>query len=184
MSDSREESALAYHSAQPAGKLTVTPTKPLAAANYTARSNLVGVITNSSAVLGLGTIGSLAAKPVMEGKAVLFKKFSNIDAFDIEVDAADPQAFIDAVANLEPTFGAINLEDIKAPECFVIEKALRERMYILVFHDDQRGTAIVVAAAIKNGLEVAGKQLDEIKLVGTGGGTTRKNALGKLLGRP
>ncbi len=147
MSDSLEESALAYHSARPAGKLTVTATKPLAnqvdlsqayspgvaypcmriakdplaAAMYTARSNLVGVITNGSAVLGLGNIGPLAAKPVMEGKAVLFKKFSNIDAFDIEVDETDPQDFIEAVSRLEPTFGAINLEDIKAPECFVIE---------------------------------------------------------------
>ena len=207
MSDSLEESALAYHSARPAGKLTVSATKPLAnqvdlsqayspgvaypcmrihenpldAARYTARSNLVGVITNGSAVLGLGNIGPLAAKPVMEGKAVLFKKFSNIDAFDIEVDAADPDEFIEAVARLEPTFGAINLEDIKAPECFVIEKALRERMNIPVFHDDQHGTAIVVGAAVKNGLEVAGKDLSEVKLVGTGGGAASLACLNLLV---
>ncbi len=193
MTDSLEESSLRYHSSKPAGKLTVTPTKPLAnqvdlaqayspgvafpclrikenpleAAKYTARGNLVGVITNGSAVLGLGNIGPLAAKPVMEGKAVLFKKFANIDAFDIEVDEKDPQKFVDAVAVLEPTFGAINLEDIKAPECFVIEKALNERTQIPVFHDDQHGTAIVVAAAIKNGLELVGKSLDKIKFVST-----------------
>ena len=152
MTDSLEESSLLYHSMKPAGKLTVTATKPLAnqvdlsqayspgvafpclriekdpleAAKYTARGNLVGVITNGSAVLGLGNIGPLAAKPVMEGKAVLFKKFANIDAFDIEVAEKDPQKFVDAIAMLEPTFGAINLEDIKAPECFFIEKALNE----------------------------------------------------------
>ncbi len=207
MSDSLEEAALAYHSAKPAGKLTVTPTKPLAnqvdlsqayspgvaypclridknpldAAKYTARGNLVGVITNGSAVLGLGNIGPLAAKPVMEGKAVLFKKFANIDAFDIEVDAADPQDFIEAVARLEPTFGAINLEDIKAPECFVIEKALRKRMNIPVFHDDQHGTAIVVAAAIKNGLEVTGKTLANVKVVSTGGGAASLACLNLLV---
>ncbi len=207
MSDSLEQSALAYHSTKPAGKLTVTATKPLAnqvdlsqayspgvaypcshiakdplqAAIYTARANLVGVITNGSAVLGLGNIGPLAAKPVMEGKAVLFKKFSNIDAFDIEVDASDPQDFIEAVSRLEPTFGAINLEDIKAPECFVIEKALREKMNIPVFHDDQHGTAIVVAAAIKNGLEVAGKQLSDVKLVSTGGGAASLACLDLLV---
>jgi len=207
MSDSLEESALAYHSAKPAGKLSVTATKPLAnqvdlsqayspgvaypcwrieedplqAAVYTARGNLVGVVTNGSAVLGLGNIGPLAAKPVMEGKAVLFKKFSNIDAFDIEVDATDPQEFIDAVSRLEPTFGAINLEDIKAPECFVIEKALREKMNIPVFHDDQHGTAIVVAAAIKNGLEVAGKNLADVKLVSTGGGAASLACLDLLV---
>jgi malate dehydrogenase (oxaloacetate-decarboxylating)(NADP+) len=207
MSDSLEESALAYHSTRPAGKLMVTATKPLAnqvdlsqayspgvaypcmrisedalqAATYTARANLVGVITNGSAVLGLGNIGPLAAKPVMEGKAVLFKKFSNIDAFDIEVDASDPQDFIAAVSRLEPTFGAINLEDVKAPECFVIEKALREMMKIPVFHDDQHGTAIVVAAAIKNGLEVAGKNLADVKLVSTGGGAASLSCLDLLL---
>ena len=196
MSDSLEESSLYYHSIKPAGKLSVVATKPLAnqvdlsqayspgvaypclrieknpldAAKYTARGNLVGVITNGSAVLGLGNIGPLAAKPVMEGKAVLFKKFANIDAFDIEVDATDPTRFIDAVSTLEPTFGAINLEDIKAPECFVIEKALSEKMRIPVFHDDQHGTAIVVAAAVKNGLELVDKKLADVKLVSTGGG--------------
>ena len=207
MTDSLEESSLRYHSSKPAGKLTVTPTKPLAnqvdlaqayspgvafpclrikenpleAAKYTARGNLVGVITNGSAVLGLGNIGPLAAKPVMEGKAVLFKKFANIDAFDIEVDEKDPQKFVDAVAVLEPTFGAINLEDIKAPECFVIEKALNEKTQIPVFHDDQHGTAIVVAAAIKNGLELVGKSLDKIKFVSTGGGAASLACLDLLV---
>ena len=207
MSDSLEDGALLYHSSEPAGKLTVTPTKPLAnqvdlaqayspgvaypcleidrdplaAARYTARSNLVGVVTNGSAVLGLGAIGPLAAKPVMEGKAVLFKKFSNIDAFDIEVDAEDPRDFIEAVARLEPTFGAINLEDIKAPDCFVIEKALRERMNIPVFHDDQHGTAIVVAAAIRNGLELVGKKIDDISVVSTGGGAAGLACLDMLV---
>ncbi len=196
MSDSLEHSSLLYHSIKPAGKLAVTPTKPLAnqidlaqayspgvaypcerikadplaVASYTTRSNLVGVITNGSAVLGLGAIGPLAAKPVMEGKAVLFKKFADINAFDIEVNEQDPDRFIEAVATLEPTFGAINLEDIKAPDCFHIERALSERLNIPVFHDDQHGTAIVVAAAIKNGLEVAGKDIAEIRLVSTGGG--------------
>ncbi len=207
MVDSLEESSLLYHSTKPAGKLTITPTKPLAnqvdlsqayspgvaypclriekdplyAASYTARSNLVGVVTNGTAVLGLGNIGPLAAKPVMEGKAVLFKKFANIDAFDIEVDEADPEKFITAVATLEPTFGAINLEDIKAPDCFVIEKALSERLNIPVFHDDQHGTAIVVAAAIRNGLELNGKQLDDIKLVSTGGGAASLACLDLLV---
>ena len=207
MSDSLEDGALLYHSSEPAGKLTVTPTKPLAnqvdlaqayspgvaypcleidkdplaAARYTARSNLVGVVTNGSAVLGLGAIGPLAAKPVMEGKAVLFKKFSNIDAFDIEVDAEDPQDFIEAVARLEPTFGAINLEDIKAPDCFVIEKALRERMKIPVFHDDQHGTAIVVAAAIRNALELVGKKIADIAVVSTGGGAAGLACLDMLV---
>ena len=207
MPDSLEDSALRYHRSKPAGKLTVTPTKPLAnqvdlsqayspgvafpcmrihanpldAAEYTGRGNLVGVVTNGSAVLGLGNIGPLAAKPVMEGKAVLFKKFANIDAFDIEVDETDPDVFIEAVARLEPTFGAINLEDIKAPECFVIEAALSERMNIPVFHDDQHGTAIVVAAAIRNGLEVAGKKLDQVKLVSTGGGAASLSCLNLLV---
>ena len=207
MVDSLEESALLYHSIKPAGKLTVTATKPLAnqvdlsqayspgvaypclrieknpldAALYTARSNLVGVITNGSAVLGLGNIGPLAAKPVMEGKAVLFKKFANIDAFDIEVDESDPEKFVEAVSKLEPTFGAINLEDIKAPDCFVIEKALSEKMNIPVFHDDQHGTAIVVAAALKNALELVGKQLSDVKLVSTGGGAASLACLDLLV---
>ena len=207
MSDSLKESALLYHRTKPAGKLAITATKPLAnqvdlsqayspgvaypclsikddpltAAIYTARSNLVGVITNGTAVLGLGNIGPLAAKPVMEGKAVLFKKFANIDAFDIEIDELDPEKFIETVTRLEPTFGAINLEDIKAPDCFVIERALRERLNIPVFHDDQHGTAIVVAAAIKNGLEVAGKKIGDVKLVSTGGGAASLACLNLLV---
>ena len=207
MSDSLEEGSLNYHSLEPAGKLAVTPTKPLAnqidlaqayspgvafpcerikadpleAARYTTRSNLVGVVTNGSAVLGLGPIGPLAAKPVMEGKAVLFKKFANINAFDIEVNEQDPEKFIEAVATLEPTFGAINLEDIKAPDCFLIEKTLSERLNIPVFHDDQHGTAIVVAAAIRNGLELVGKDIGDIRLVSTGGGAAGLSCLGLLV---
>jgi len=207
MSDSFEDSSLRYHSISPAGKLSITPTKPLAnqidlaqayspgvafpclriaddplaAAVYTARSNLVGVVTNGTAVLGLGDIGPLAAKPVMEGKAVLFKKFANIDAFDLELDEADPHKLIEAVSKLEPTFGAINLEDIKAPDCFIVEAALREKMNIPVFHDDQHGTAIVVAAAIRNGLELIGKKLTDIKLVATGGGAASLSCLDLLV---
>ena len=134
------------------------------------RQNLVGVVTNGSAVLGLGNIGALAAKPVMEGKAVLFNKFAGIGVFDIEADEADPDKLVDIIAALEPTFGAINLEDIKSPECFIVERKLRERMNIPVFHDDQHGTAIVVAAALMNGLRVVGKDMKDIKLVSTGGG--------------
>ena len=137
---------------------------------YTARANLIAVITNGTAVLGLGAIGPLAAKPVMEGKAVLFKKFAGIDCFDLEIDERDPQKLIDIIAALEPTFGAINLEDIKAPECFTIERALRKRMKIPVFHDDQHGTAITVGAAVFNGLKVVGKKIDETKLVASGAG--------------
>jgi malate dehydrogenase (oxaloacetate-decarboxylating)(NADP+) len=137
---------------------------------YTAKGNLVAVITNGTAVLGLGDIGPLAAKPVMEGKAVLFKKFADLDCFDIEVDAKDPQRFIDVVAALEPTFGGINLEDIKAPECFIIEKTLKEKMNIPVFHDDQHGTAIISGAALLNALEITGRRLDEVKVVFCGGG--------------
>ncbi|MDX1480485.1 MAG: NADP-dependent malic enzyme [Woeseiaceae bacterium] len=196
MSNALEEGSLRYHSTEPPGKLSITPTKPLAnqfdlaqayspgvafpcerikndpleAARYTTRSNLVGVVTNGSAVLGLGAIGPLAAKPVMEGKAVLFKKFADINAFDIEINESDPQRFVEAVAALEPTFGAINLEDIKSPDCFLIEKALNERLDIPVFHDDQHGTAIVVAAAVRNGLELSGKKIEDVRLVSTGGG--------------
>src|SRR3954464_4878848 len=196
MADRLREDALDYHRRPVPGKLAVTPTKPLAtqrdlslayspgvaeacleivrdpieAAHLTARSNLVGVVTNGTAVLGLGAIGALASKPVMEGKAVLFKKFAGIDAFDIEVDERDPDKLVDIVAALEPSFGAINLEDIKAPECFVVERALRERMRIPVFHDDQHGTAIIVAAAVRNGLVLQGKRIEEVKLVNTGGG--------------
>ena len=190
------KAALDYHRLPQPGKLAVSPTKrmvsqrdlalayspgvaaaceeiradPQTARDYTARGNLVGVISNGTAVLGLGNIGPLAGKPVMEGKAVLFKKFAGIDVFDIEVDASDPDRFIEVVAALEPTFGAINLEDIKAPECFRIETELRARMGIPVFHDDQHGTAIVAAAAVRNGLEVQGKSLAEVKLVTSGAG--------------
>lgn len=190
------EAALNYHRYPVPGKLEISATKnmvnqrdlalayspgvavackeierdPLQAAELTARSNLVAVITNGTAVLGLGAIGALASKPVMEGKAVLFKKFANVDVFDLELDTTDVDRFCDAVELLEPTFGGINLEDIKAPECFEIEKRLRARMNIPVFHDDQHGTAIVVAAAIRNGLRVAGKELGQIKLVCSGAG--------------
>ncbi len=145
-------------------------TDPSAAFRYTARGNLVGVVTNGTAVLGLGAIGPLAAKPVMEGKAVLFKKFAGIDVFDIEVNELDPDKLIEIIAALEPTFGGINLEDIKAPECFYIERKLRERMKIPVFHDDQHGTAIIVGAAVLNGLSVVGKDIKKVKLVTSGAG--------------
>src|SRR5208337_1575136 len=152
-----------------------------AAVRLTARANLVGVVTNGTAVLGLGNIGPLASKLVMEGKAVLFKKFAGIDVFDIEVAATDPDRFVDAVAALEPTFGAINLEDIKAPECFEIEHKLRERMKIPVMHDDQHGTAIVVAAAILNGLKVVGKDIGEVRLACCGGGAAALACLNLLV---
>jgi malate dehydrogenase (oxaloacetate-decarboxylating)(NADP+) len=196
MADDLDQMALEYHRWPTPGKISVTPTKNLAnqrdlslayspgvaaacneiaadpakAADYTVRGNLVAVITNGTAVLGLGNIGPLASKPVMEGKGVLFKKFADIDVFDIEVDANDPERFIEVVAALEPTFGGINLEDIKAPECFIIEKALRERMNIPVFHDDQHGTAICVAAALYNGLRVVGKDIEKTKIVCSGAG--------------
>ncbi len=203
-----DQQALDYHRKEPAGKLAIAATKPLAtqsdlalayspgvaaaceaiqhdpaqASELTARGNLVGVISNGTAVLGLGAIGPLAAKPVMEGKAVLFKKFAGIDVFDIEVAQTDPDRFIDAVAALEPTFGGINLEDIKAPECFHIEKALKERLKIPVFHDDQHGTAIIVAAAIVNGLRVVGKKIEEVKLVASGAGAAAMACLDLLVG--
>ena len=196
MSDNFKEESLYYHRYPVPGKLAIEPTKPMAnkrdlarayspgvayaceaivedpkeAASLTARGNLVGVITNGTAVLGLGAIGPLASKPVMEGKAVLFKKFANIDVFDIEFDESDPDKLIEHIAALEPTFGGINLEDIKAPECFYIEKQLRERMSIPVFHDDQHGTAIVAAAAVYNGLSIVNKKMEEVKLVASGGG--------------
>jgi malate dehydrogenase (oxaloacetate-decarboxylating)(NADP+) len=196
MDDDFRRAALDYHRLPRPGKLQIEPTKRMASqrdlalayspgvaaaceeivadpANahiYTARGNLVGVISNGTAVLGLGNIGPLAGKPVMEGKAVLFKKFAGIDVFDIEVDAQDPARFIDIVAALEPTFGAINLEDIKAPECFEIEAALRARMRIPVFHDDQHGTAITVAAAVRNALVLQDKRIEEVKLVTSGAG--------------
>jgi malate dehydrogenase (oxaloacetate-decarboxylating)(NADP+) len=207
MAKDLKESAIEYHEAYPPGKLSISPTKPLAtqrdlslayspgvafaceeivndphaAARLTARANLVGVITNGSAVLGLGNIGPLASKPVMEGKAVLFKKFAGIDVFDIEVDAKDPDRFVEAVAALEPTFGAINLEDIKAPECFEIEHKLRERMNIPVMHDDQHGTAIVVAAAILNGLKIVGKDIRNVRLACSGGGAAALACLNLLV---
>jgi malate dehydrogenase (oxaloacetate-decarboxylating)(NADP+) len=196
MDDDFRRAALDYHRLPRPGKLEVVPTKRMvsqrdlalayspgvAAAcdaiaadpdcvdQYTARGNLVAVITNGTAVLGLGDIGPLASKPVMEGKAVLFKKFAGIDVFDIEVDAHDPDRFVEVVAALEPTFGGINLEDIKAPECFAIEAALRKRMNIPVFHDDQHGTAIVCAAAVRNGLVLQGKKLEQVHLVTSGAG--------------
>ncbi|NYT44681.1 NADP-dependent malic enzyme [Pollutimonas thiosulfatoxidans] len=189
--------ALQYHAYPSPGKISVMPTKPLAnqddlslayspgvasacmaihadgedaASMYTSRSNLVGVITNGTAVLGLGNIGPLAAKPVMEGKGCLFKKFAGIDVFDIELDETDPDKLVDIIAALEPTLGGVNLEDIKAPECFYIEKKLRERMKIPVFHDDQHGTAIISSAAILNGLKVVGKKIEDVKLVCSGAG--------------
>ena len=154
---------------------------PTEADRVTNRANLVAVVTNGTAVLGLGPIGPLAGKPVMEGKAVLFKKFANIDVFDIEVNERDPDKLVDIIAALEPTFGAINLEDIKAPDCFIVESKLRERMKIPVFHDDQHGTAIVVAAAVSNGLMLLGKDIGKIKLVSTGGGAAGIACLNQLL---
>jgi malate dehydrogenase (oxaloacetate-decarboxylating)(NADP+) len=154
---------------------------PAAAARYTTRGNLVAVISNGTAVLGLGNIGALASKPVMEGKAVLFKKFANIDCFDIEVNESDPVKLAEIVTSLEPTFGAINLEDIKAPDCFIVERLCRERMKIPVFHDDQHGTAIVVGAAATNALLVAGKKFEDVKIVSTGGGAAGIACLNMLL---
>ena len=148
---------------------------------YTSRGNLVGVISNGTAVLGLGDIGALASKPVMEGKAVLFKKFAGIDVFDIEIDERDPKKFIEVVAPLWPTFGGINLEDIKAPECFEIEEGLRARMPIPVFHDDQHGTAIIVGAAVLNGLELSGKKIEDVKICASGAGAAAIACLNILL---
>ncbi|GJH37539.1 NADP-dependent malic enzyme [Paraburkholderia hospita] len=159
---------------------------PLNAARFTARSNLVGVVSNGTAVLGLGNIGPLASKPVMEGKAVLFKKFAGIDVFDIELNESDPHKLVEVIAALEPTFGGINLEDIKAPDCFIVERECRKRMKIPVFHDDQHGTAIVVAAAVTNGLKVVGKSIKEVKLVASGAGAASLACLNLLvdLGMP
>ena len=205
--DRARQAALDYHQFPKPGKLEIRATKPLAngrdlsrayspgvaeaclaikanpdtARDYTTRGNLVGVVTNGTAVLGLGNIGGLASKPVMEGKAVLFKKFANIDCFDIELDESDPEKLADIVCALEPTFGAINLEDIKAPDCFIVEKICRERMNIPVFHDDQHGTAIVVGAAATNALRVAGKRFEDIKIVSTGGGAAGIACLNMLL---
>jgi len=205
--DQSRQAALDYHEFPKPGKLEIRATKPMAngrdlsrayspgvaeacleiaanptdAARYTARGNLVAVVTNGSAVLGLGNIGALASKPVMEGKAVLFKKFANIDCFDIELNEGDPEKLADIVTALEPSFGAINLEDIKAPDCFIVEKLCRERMNIPVFHDDQHGTAIVVGAAATNALQVAGKRFEDIKVVSTGGGAAGIACLDMLL---
>src|SRR5690625_2434630 len=154
---------------------------PAAVSDMTARANLVGVVTNGTAVLGLGAIGPLASKPVMEGKAVLFKKFAGIDVFDIEIAEQDPQKLIEIIAALEPTFGGINLEDIKAPECFIVERELRKRMKIPVFHDDQHGTAIIVNAAIYNGLYLVKKEISEVKVVCSGAGAAAMACLDLLV---
>src|SRR5687767_6471280 len=206
MDEQLRKAAHEYHRLPTPGKISVTATKglinqrdlalaytpgvasvcetiaadPSEARNLTARGNLVAVITNGTAVLGLGAIGPLASKPVMEGKAVLFKKFAGIDVFDIEIDERDPDKLVDIIAALEPTFGGINLEDIKAPECFVVEQKLRARMKIPVFHDDQHGTAIIVGAAILNGLKVVGKDIAKVKLVVSGAGAAALACL-KLL---
>ena len=192
----RNQEALDYHAKRPAGKLEITPTKPCLsqhdlslaytpgvaepclviaqepdeAYRYTAKGNLVAIVTNGTAVLGLGNIGALAGKPVMEGKSVLFKRFADIDAMDLELNTEDPDLIIQTVRLLEPTFGGINLEDIKAPECFYIEERLKEIMKIPVIHDDQHGTAIISGAALINALELAGKKLSEVKIVISGAG--------------
>ena len=206
MADELTDGALRYHRLPRPGKIEVVPTKPLAtqrdlslayspgvaaacneivrdpatAAELTARANLVAVVTNGTAVLGLGAIGPLAAKPVMEGKGVLFKKFAGIDVFDLELAELDQDRLVDIVAALEPTFGGINLEDIKAPECFYVEQKLRERMKIPVFHDDQHGTAIIVGAAVLNGLSLVGKDISKVKLVISGAGAAALSCLGLL----
>ncbi len=205
--DGLRQAALDYHEFPKPGKLEIRATKPLAngrdlarayspgvaeacneirdnpatASRFTAKGNLVAVVTNGSAVLGLGNIGALASKPVMEGKAVLFKKFANIDCFDIELNESDPERLADIICAMEPGFGAINLEDIKAPDCFIVEQLCRERMNIPVFHDDQHGTAIVVGAAATNALSVAGKSFSRIKVVSTGGGAAGIACLNMLL---
>jgi malate dehydrogenase (oxaloacetate-decarboxylating)(NADP+) len=207
MDEAQKKSALDYHRLPTPGKIAITATKPLvnqrdlalayspgvAAAceeivrdpaevrNLTSRGNLIGVVTNGTAVLGLGAIGPLAAKPVMEGKAVLFKKFAGIDCFDIELNELDPDKLVEVIAALEPTFGGINLEDIKAPECFYIERKLRERLKIPVFHDDQHGTSIIVGAAVLNGLRVVGKNISEVKLVCSGAGAAALTCLDLLI---
>jgi malate dehydrogenase (oxaloacetate-decarboxylating)(NADP+) len=202
------DAALEYHRAPTRGKISVTPTKPLSnqrdlslayspgvayaclaiqenpalAHDYTSRGNLVGVVTNGTAVLGLGDIGPLAGKPVMEGKGCLFKKFAGIDVFDIELAERDPDKLIEIIAALEPTLGGVNLEDIKAPECFYIEKKLRERMNIPVFHDDQHGTAIISSAALLNGLELVGKAIGDVKLAVSGAGAAAIACLDVMVG--
>ena len=207
MDEQLKQNALEYHRLPRPGKISILPTKqltnqrdlglayspgvaaaceeivrdPAQAMQLTARANLIAVITNGTAVLGLGAIGPLAAKPVMEGKAVLFKKFAGIDCFDIEVNERDPDKLVEIIASLEPTFGGINLEDIKAPECFIVERKLRARMKIPVFHDDQHGTAITVGAAVLNGLKVVGKELAQVKLVASGAGAAALACLDLLV---
>ena len=207
MSDDFKEQSLQYHRLPVPGKISVTPTKVLAtqfdlslayspgvahachaivedpnqASSLTSRANLVAVVSNGTAVLGLGAIGALAAKPVMEGKGVLFKKFAGIDVFDIEIDEQDPDMLVEVIARLEPTFGGINLEDIRSPECFEVERRLRERMKIPVFHDDQHGTAIIAAAAVLNGLRLVGKKIEEVKLVASGAGAAGLACLNQLV---
>src|SRR3954470_7067291 len=207
LSDDLRNQALAYHRSPKPGKIEIQPTKPLGnqrdlalayspgvaaaceaivadpaqAAELTARANLVAVVSNGTAVLGLGNIGPLAGKPVMEGKAVLFKKFAGIDVFDIEVDATDVDRLVEVVAALEPTFGGINLEDIKGPECFEVEERLKQRMKIPVFHDDQHGTAIIVAAAVQNALYLTGKQIGAVKIVVSGAGAAALACLDLLV---
>lgn len=207
MDDTLRQAALDFHEFPIPGKIEVTPTKslatqrdlalayspgvaepcleiekdPLAAYKYTAKGNLVAVISNGTAVLGLGNIGALAGKPVMEGKGVLFKKFAGVDVFDIEINEKDPEKLVDIIASLEPTFGGINLEDIKAPECFYIEQKLRERMNIPVFHDDQHGTAIISAAAVINALRIIGKKIEEVRLVVSGAGAASIACLNLLI---
>src|SRR5689334_16983998 len=206
--DALTRAALDYHRFPTPGKISILPTKdmttqrdlalayspgvaaacmaikhdPVEASNLTSRGNLVAVISNGTAVLGLGNIGALAGKPVMEGKGCLFKKFAGIDVFDIEIDETDPDKLVEIIASLEPTFGGINLEDIKAPECFVIETRLRERMKLLVSHDDQHGTAIVAAAAVLNGLKVIGKRIEDVRLVCSGAGAAAIACLDLLVG--
>jgi malate dehydrogenase (oxaloacetate-decarboxylating)(NADP+) len=207
MSDDNREKALKYHRFPTPGKLRIEATTPLTSQNdltlayspgvaypcleiekdpltareFTARANLIGVVTNGTAVLGLGNIGAMAAKPVMEGKAVLFKRFAGIDVFDIEIDEKDPHKLSETIERLEPTFCGINLEDIKAPDCFYVEKYLHERMSIPVFHDDQHGTAIVVAAAMKSALEVVGKDISKVRLVASGAGAAALSCLNLLV---
>ena len=207
MSDELKQQALQYHRLPVPGKISVNPTKvltnqfdlslayspgvahacnaivddPNQASEVTARGNLVAVISNGTAVLGLGAIGPLAAKPVMEGKGVLFKKFAGIGVFDIEIEEQDPDMLVEVIARLEPTFGGINLEDIRAPECFEVERKLRERMNIPVFHDDQHGTAIIAAAAVLNGLRLVDKRIDEVKVVGSGAGAAGLSCLDQLV---
>src|SRR4030088_1337885 len=208
-SEDLHSAALAYHRLPRPGKLEIQAIKPLAnqrdlalayspgvaaacmaiaadpseAASLTVRQNLVAVVTNGTAVLGLGNIGPLAGKPVMEGKAVLFKKFAGIDVFDIEVDATDVDRLVEVVAALEPTFGGINLEDIKGPECFEVEERLKQRMKIPVFHDDQHGTAIIVAAAVQNALYLTGKRIEAVKIVVSGAGAAALACLNLLVSR-